>query len=190
MVHYITTMQTHIKSIDDINLNYIFYRTTAANIDEEFSDKEHFSALRNVDSLSLLTDKNIKILTAATILSTEIARNNNKEKSSEENKVSLYGCAYSIESDSNIYIKVAMADTPEEANILFDAAIKNIEGATMGMIFKMGHVLFTEYIKSIDKTSFIISVIERKHPFIIVTDKLDSMSEYNRKIYSCTLKNE
>jgi hypothetical protein len=78
MVHYITTMQTHIKSIDDINLNYIFYRTTAANIDEESSDKEHFSALRNVDSLSLLTDKNIKILTAATILSTEIARNNNR----------------------------------------------------------------------------------------------------------------
>jgi hypothetical protein len=184
MINYLTTVQTHIKSIDDINLTYISYRGTNTNGEEG----EKFSALRNVSSFSMLTDVNIKIITAETILATEIARNN-KTAATDTPKISIYACAYQLNDDKNIYITLQIADTIEEATVLFEDQMKNTANVKNYLIFKFGIMYNTPYIQTIlgSDNTFSISVEERKHSAVIISDKLDSMAEYNRKIYSCTI---
>lgn len=184
MIQYLTTVQTHIKSIDDINLTYISYRGTNTNGDEG----EKFSALRNISSFSMLTDNNIKIITASTILITEIARNN-KTAATDTPKINIYACAYQLNDDKNIYITLQSAETVEEATVLFEDQMKNTANVKNYLVFKLGSVYNTPYIQTIlgAANTFSIFVEERKHSSIIISDKLDSMAEYNRKIYSCII---
>lgn len=184
MIHYLATVATHIKTVDDINLSFYMYRSLNGKIEDK-GDK--FSILRNIDSLYNLTDKNLRYITAGVILTTEIAYGN--KTYSEGSKINLYGMVYDT-GDDRLLIRICKAESKEEATVVLEDSIKDIKDAKSNVVFKLGVVVDSEYIEDAMKNEYIISIEEKRHPSIMIVDRLDSMSEYNRKMMDCSLQHK
>ena len=189
MIKYLSTLQTNIISIQDINLTSLVKRIVEEDDEQQI---EKLSVFKKVDDINSLTNDNLKYHMCSMLVCIEIARSSKMVdmKNPSNNIIKIYGLIYKLFDDDHVYIEPIVADDIKSAGDIFNKRIElinNIDKESIS-IYSIGKV--SKNHKLDENIRYKISILEQGMSGLLIKKEFDSFKEFNRKIYTCDLEEE